>query len=46
MLVWGFTAALLTLLLQLGGWEKPWDGSDIRDLDAAWRSVGQSVGEV
>jgi 8-oxo-dGTP pyrophosphatase MutT (NUDIX family) len=40
MLVWGFTAALLTLLLQLGGWEKPWDGSDIRDLDAAWRSVG------
>jgi 8-oxo-dGTP pyrophosphatase MutT (NUDIX family) len=39
MLVWGFTAALLTLLLQLGGWEKPWDGSDIRDLDAAWRSV-------
>jgi 8-oxo-dGTP pyrophosphatase MutT (NUDIX family) len=39
MLVWGFTAALLTLLLQLGGWEKPWDGNDIRDLDAAWRSV-------
>lgn len=39
MLVWGFTAALLTLLLQLGGWEKPWDSSDIRDLDAAWRSV-------
>lgn len=45
MLVWGFTAALLTLLLQLGGWEKPWDGSDIRDLDAAWSSVGQGVGE-
>lgn len=39
MLVWGFTAALLTLLLQLGGWEEPWDGSVIRDLDAAWRSV-------
>jgi 8-oxo-dGTP pyrophosphatase MutT (NUDIX family) len=39
MLVWGFTAGLLTLLLQLGGWEKPWDGNDIRDLDAAWRSV-------
>jgi 8-oxo-dGTP pyrophosphatase MutT (NUDIX family) len=39
MLVWGFTAALLTLLLQLGGWEQPWDGSVIRDLDAAWRSV-------
>jgi 8-oxo-dGTP pyrophosphatase MutT (NUDIX family) len=40
MLVWGFTAALLTLLLQLGGWERPWNGNDIRDLDAAWRSVG------
>jgi 8-oxo-dGTP pyrophosphatase MutT (NUDIX family) len=39
MLVWGFTAALLTLLLRLGGWEQPWDGSVIRDLDAAWRSV-------
>jgi 8-oxo-dGTP pyrophosphatase MutT (NUDIX family) len=40
MLVWGFTAALLTLLLSIGGWERPWDGSVIRDLDAAWRSVG------
>lgn len=39
MLVWGFTAALLTLLLRIGGWERPWDGSVIRDLDAAWRSV-------
>ena len=39
MLVWGFTAGLLNLLLQLGGWERPWDGSVIRDLDAAWRSV-------
>jgi 8-oxo-dGTP pyrophosphatase MutT (NUDIX family) len=39
MLVWGFTAALLTLLLHIGGWEQPWDGSVIRDLDAAWRSV-------
>lgn len=46
MLVWGFTAALLTLLLRAGGWEQPWDGTDIRDLDAAWRSVGSAVGEV
>jgi 8-oxo-dGTP pyrophosphatase MutT (NUDIX family) len=44
MLVWGFTAALLTLLLELGGWAQPWDGSDIRDLDAAWRSVGSVSG--
>lgn len=46
MLVWGFTAALLTLLLRAGGWERPWDGTDIRDLDVAWRSVGSVVGEV
>jgi 8-oxo-dGTP pyrophosphatase MutT (NUDIX family) len=39
MLVWGFTAALLTLLLRLGGWEQHWDSGVIRDLDAAWRSV-------
>jgi len=44
MLVWGFTAALLTLLLEIGGWARPWDGSDIRDLDAAWRSVGSVSG--
>jgi 8-oxo-dGTP pyrophosphatase MutT (NUDIX family) len=46
MLVWGFTAALLTLMLQAGAWERPWDGTDIRDLDVAWRSVGSVVGEV
>jgi 8-oxo-dGTP pyrophosphatase MutT (NUDIX family) len=46
MLVWGFTAALLTLMLHAGGWEVPWDGSDIRELDAAWRSVGSAFGEV
>lgn len=46
MLVWGFTAALVTLLLEIGGWAQPWDETDIRDLDAAWRSVGSVVGEV
>lgn len=46
MLVWGFTAAVLSLLLDLGGWARPWDSTDIRDLDAAWRSVGSVVGEV
>ncbi|HEY5985748.1 MAG TPA: CoA pyrophosphatase [Streptosporangiaceae bacterium] len=25
MLVWGFTAALVDRVLQLGGWEQPWD---------------------
>jgi 8-oxo-dGTP pyrophosphatase MutT (NUDIX family) len=32
MLVWGFTAGLINMLLSLGGWEKPWDTSRIEDL--------------
>ncbi|HEY2576475.1 MAG TPA: CoA pyrophosphatase [Streptosporangiaceae bacterium] len=32
MLVWGFTAGLINMLLTLGGWEKPWDTSRIEDL--------------
>lgn len=46
MVVWGFTAAVLSLVLDLGGFTRPWDRSDIRDLDTAWRSVGSVVGEV
>lgn len=46
MVVWGFTAAVLALVLDIGGWARPWDGTDIRDLDVAWRSVGSVVGEV
>jgi len=32
MLVWGFTAGLLHRVLQVGGWERPWDESRIEDL--------------
>ena len=32
MLVWGFTAALVDLLLTLGGWERPWDPGHEEDL--------------
>jgi 8-oxo-dGTP pyrophosphatase MutT (NUDIX family) len=32
MLVWGFTAALVSTLLTVGGWEKPWDASRIENL--------------
>ncbi len=46
MLVWGFTAGLLTMLLAVGGWEQPWDTSDVRDLDEAWRSTGSRSAEV
>jgi 8-oxo-dGTP pyrophosphatase MutT (NUDIX family) len=32
MLVWGFTAAILHRVLQVGGWERPWDEGRIEDL--------------
>ncbi len=32
MLVWGFTAFLITQLLVLGGWERPWDTDKVVDL--------------
>jgi 8-oxo-dGTP pyrophosphatase MutT (NUDIX family) len=43
MLVWGFTAGVLTLVLDAGGWQRPWDAGDVRDLEAAWRAVGAEV---
>jgi 8-oxo-dGTP pyrophosphatase MutT (NUDIX family) len=39
MLVWGFTAGLLSGLLTLGGWERPWDHTDVRDLELALRAT-------
>ncbi len=35
MVVWGFTAGLLDRLLALGGWERPWDTTRVRDLPPA-----------
>jgi len=37
MFVWGFTAGLLTSLLELGGWAREWNRGDVRDLDVALR---------
>lgn len=34
MLVWGFTAGLIDVLLTLGGWERPWDTGRVEDLPA------------
>ncbi len=34
LLVWGFTAGLLSRLFALAGWERPWDASVMRDLPA------------
>src|SRR5215472_1125592 len=32
MLIWGFTAALTDRLLELAGWELPWDAASVREL--------------
>jgi 8-oxo-dGTP pyrophosphatase MutT (NUDIX family) len=32
MLIWGFTAMLTDRLLALGGWERPWDATTVREL--------------
>ena len=34
LLVWGFTAGLLSRLLELGGWTLPWNTNDVRELPA------------
>ncbi|HET9143851.1 CoA pyrophosphatase [Actinophytocola sp.] len=40
MLVWGFTAGVLAMLLEAGGWDRPWDTDSVTDLAVAWRAVG------
>lgn len=32
MLVWGFTAGLLSRVLETGGWDRPWDRSRVENL--------------
>lgn len=32
LVVWGFTALVLADLVQVAGWERPWDLADVRDL--------------
>ena len=34
LLVWGFTAGLINVLLEIGGWAQPWDHDRRRELDA------------
>ena len=36
LLVWGFTGGLLSALLDLGGWARPWEPTRVLDLDEAW----------
>jgi 8-oxo-dGTP pyrophosphatase MutT (NUDIX family) len=46
LLVWGFTGALLSALLDLGGWARPWDNTRVDDLSAAWSAARASRQEV
>jgi 8-oxo-dGTP pyrophosphatase MutT (NUDIX family) len=39
MLIWGFTALLLTAVLRLGGWDADSDTSDVRSLEQAWHDA-------
>ena len=45
LLVWGFTAGVLSWVLDLAGWTIPWDTSDVRDLGEAWarRHEGEAI---
>jgi 8-oxo-dGTP pyrophosphatase MutT (NUDIX family) len=40
MLVWGFTGQVISAMLDVAGWAKPWDVSDVRELDEAMALVG------
>ena len=40
MLVWGFTAQVISAMLDVAGWAQPWDTSEVRGLDEAMAMVG------
>ncbi|MCW0215064.1 MAG: CoA pyrophosphatase [Pseudonocardia sp.] len=39
LLVWGFTAGLLSALVERAGWERPWDSERVVELGAAWQAA-------
>jgi 8-oxo-dGTP pyrophosphatase MutT (NUDIX family) len=40
MLVWGFTGHVISAILDVAGWAKPWNTDDVRELDDAMALVG------
>ncbi|MDT7618949.1 MAG: hypothetical protein QOF00_6396 [Pseudonocardiales bacterium] len=46
LLVWGFTGGLLSALLDLGGWARPWDTSRVLGLEDAWSAARAARQEV
>jgi 8-oxo-dGTP pyrophosphatase MutT (NUDIX family) len=41
MLVWGFTGQVISAVLDVAGWARPWDTDDVRELDEAMVLVGE-----
>lgn len=44
MLVWGFTGQVISAILDVAGWAKPWNTDDVRGLDEAMALVGHDNG--
>jgi 8-oxo-dGTP pyrophosphatase MutT (NUDIX family) len=44
MLVWGFTGQVISALLDVAGWAKPWNTLDVRELDEAIALVDRTNG--
>jgi len=40
MLVWGFTGHVISAMLEVAGWARPWNTQDVRELDEAITLVG------
>lgn len=44
MLVWGFTAQVISAMLDVAGWAQPWDTTEVLGLDEAMALVGEEPG--
>jgi len=44
MLVWGFTGQVISAMLDVAGWAKPWNTDNVRELDQAMALVGHESG--
>ena len=42
MVVWGFTGGILAGLIEVSGWELPWDHDDVRDLESTLAAAGMA----
>jgi 8-oxo-dGTP pyrophosphatase MutT (NUDIX family) len=40
MLVWGFTGQVISAMLDVAGWTRPWNSEDVRELDEVMALVG------